>query len=90
MYLVQVMHLINLRGNVDIVIITSPQCGDIKNYLYRLSNIKYLNNKIVLYTIYCKSTTEEKLLDNKDIDKNHVIVEKDNFSENNFDFSVAD
>ena len=79
-----------LRGNVDIVIITSPQCGDIKNYLYRLSNIRYLNNKIVLYTIYCKSTTEEKLLDNKDIDKNHVIVEKDNFSENNFDFSVAD
>lgn len=77
-----------LNINVDIIIITSPQCELIKNYLYRLSDI-HIPNIIKLYTLYCVGTTEEKLLNERKLDKNHTIIENNDLDENNFDFVVA-
>lgn len=79
--------------DVDIIIITSPQCESIKSYMYRLSDINFRSNNIQLYNIYCKNTMEEKLLDNKTLADNHMIInncEKPVVSENNSDFIIVD
>lgn len=79
--------------DVDIIIITSTQCEEIKTYLYRLCNIYVPNNKITLYTIYVNNSVEEKKLEEKTQNKNHVIVKNAKNSthdENNFDFVIAD
>ena len=57
--------------NIDIVIITSPQCEEIKSYIYRLDNLRFNDNTIHLYNIYCKNSTEEKLLDGQILSSNH-------------------
>lgn len=74
---------------VDIIIITSPQCEILRTYLYRLSNLHVPTN-IRLYTIYCIGTIEERILKDRKLDKNHTIIEKNDLGENNFDFVVAD
>lgn len=82
-----------LTVDVDIVIITSPQCESIKSYMYRLSGLGYREGKIALYTIYCKNSMEEKLLDNKELANIHTIInkcEKSVISEENSDFVVVD
>lgn len=63
-----------LNIDVDIIIITSPLCEDIKSYLYRLSKINF-NTPIILYTLYCKNTLEEKQLENKSMDSNHKLMD---------------
>lgn len=83
----------SLNIDVDIVIITSPICEDIKSYLYRLTKVNYINETIKLYTIFCKSTLEHKRLLEREPSINHQIVNKDenmDISENNFDFVIAD
>ena len=83
----------SLNIDVDIIIITSPLCEDIKSYLYRLTKVNYRGDTIKLYTIFCKSTLEHKQLLAKEMASNHVIVNKDeniDISENNFDFVIAD
>lgn len=83
----------NLNIDVDVVIITSPLCEDIKSYLYRLSKINYRGDTIKLYTLFCKSTVEHKQLLEKEISSNHIIVNKDeniDIFENNFDLVIAD
>ena len=65
-----------LNIDVDIIIITSPLCEDIKSYLYRLSKINF-NTPIILYTLYCKNTLEEKQLENKSMDSNHKLISVD-------------
>ena len=83
----------DLNIEVDIIIITSPLCEDIKSYLYRLSKVSYRGDVIKLYTLFCKSTMEHKQLLNKEVQLNHTIVNKDenmDISENNFDFVIAD
>jgi hypothetical protein len=83
----------NLNIDVDIIIITSPLCEDIKSYLYRLTKVNYRGGSIKLYTIFCKSTLEHKQLLEKEVSINHVIVNKDeniDISKNNFDFVIAD
>lgn len=83
----------DLNIDVDIIIITSPLCEDIKSYLYRLSKVNYIGASIKLYTIFCKFTIEHKQLLNKEMSVNHVIVNKDeniDISENNFGFVIAD
>lgn len=83
----------NLSIDVDIIIITSPLCNDIRDYLYRLTKVNYIGDCIKLYTIFCKATIEQKQLLNKEVSINHVIVNKDEnlgISENNFDFVVGD
>ena len=83
----------NLNIAIDIIIITSPQCEDIKSYMYRLSNVGYNNNKIKLYNIYIKNTLEQSKLENKPKAHIHTIVnncENSVVSENNSDFIVVD
>lgn len=84
----------SLCVNIDIVIITSPQCEDIKSYLYRLDNVKFTNNNTIrLYNIYCKNTMEEKTLDNRVVTPNHKVIhdaEKIVVEEDNSDFIVVD
>ena len=83
----------SLNINVDIIIITSPICEDIKSYLYRLTKVNYTGDVIKLYTIFCKSTMEHKRLLEREPSSNHKIVNKDenmDISENNFDFVIAD
>ena len=83
----------DLSIDVDIIIITSTQCESIKSYMYRLSNVNFNSGKILLYTIYCKNTSEERLLDNRDLAENHKIVinnKNSNIEENNSDFIVVD
>ena len=79
--------------DIDIIIITSPQCEDIKSYMYRLSNVAFKANIIHLYNIYCKNTMEEKLLDSNTYADNHTIIndcEKSVITENDSDFVVVD
>lgn len=83
----------DLAITVDIVIITSPLCEDIKSYIYRLSNVSFTDNKIKLYSLFCKNTIEEKELRNKENGENHVILNKCEYeamTENNFSFVVGD
>ena len=82
-----------LNIDVDIIIITSPLCENIKSYLYRLTKVNYRGDVIKLYTIFCKSTMEHKQILEKEVSVNHQIVNKDenmDISENNFDFVIAD
>lgn len=79
----------DLNIDIDVIIITSPMCEDIKSYIYRLSKVYFRSKKIDLYTIYCKNTNEQKIVEKKSLLDNHSI--KNSFSaENNFDFAIDD
>ena len=83
----------DLCVDVDIIIITSSQCESIKSYMYRLSNIRYKEGCIKLFTLYCKATMEQRLIDNRELANNHRIVnncENDAILENNSDFVIVD
>lgn len=81
-----------LSCNIDILIITSPQCEDLQNYLYRLSNVYFNDNKLKLYNIYVKNSFEETRLNSKITLNNQTIINKqeNNLIENNCDFIVVD
>ena len=82
-----------LTIDVDIIIITSPQCESIKSYIYRMSNLSFRSDNITLYSLYCKNSMEERLLENKEQANNHTIVnncEKCVVSEENSDFIIVD
>lgn len=79
----------SLSGVIDGIILTSPMCESISSYIYRMSNLMFRNNKIELFTLYCKDTLEEKLLENKDRAINHNV--KNSFQDEDFsDFIVVD
>lgn len=78
----------DLTVDIDTIIITSPMCEDIKAYMYRLANVRFKQNKLKLFTIYCKNTMEEKLLRDKDNLINHN-VKNITTDENNIDFVVG-
>lgn len=83
----------SLNVDLDIIIITSSQCEDIKSYLYRFDKVRYKNNKLILYTLYCKNSQEEKLLNNRLQADNHTIINKCKkyvINENNSDFVLVD
>lgn len=83
----------DLCVNVDIIIITSSQCESIKSYMYRLSKVGYKGSCIKLYTLYCKNSMEQRLMDNRELANNHRIVnncENDAIIENNSDFVIVD
>lgn len=75
--------------HADIIIITSPLCESLRNYIYRLDNL-WFNDKIILYTLYVTNSLEEKQLNSRKTDENHVIVNKYDENENNCDFVIAD
>lgn len=79
----------DLDIDVDIIIITSPMCEDISSYIYRLSNINFRSNKIELYSLYCRNTTEQRLIENKALANNHNVKNSSN-DENYSDFVVVD
>ena len=78
-----------LNIDVDIIIITSPLCEDIKSYMYRLSKIYFRSRLIKLYSLYCRNTSEQKMIERKSLSDNHNV--KNSFAnENNSDFIVDD
>lgn len=79
----------DLNIDVDIIIITSPMCEDIKSYIYRLSKVYFNNNKIELYSLYCKNTMEQKIIEQKSLESKHN-VKNSAFDENISDFIIAD
>lgn len=79
--------------NISTVIITSPLCASIEEYIYRLSNLSYPDGKIKLYSLYVKNSMELSRLQNKPISETHAIVkncETEVITENNYDFIVVD
>lgn len=79
----------DLAIDVDIVIITSPMCEDIKSYMYRLSKIYFRSQSISLYSLYCKNTVEQKMIERKEIKDNHN-VKNSNANDIYSDFIVVD
>lgn len=78
--------------NVDIIIITSPLCEEIENYLYRMTNLRF-NEKLTLYSLYIKNSLEEQKLNNKQVSEKHKIINKSENNiivENNSDFVIVD
>ena len=83
----------SLCVDVDVIIITSPLCEDIKSYLYRLADVNIRAEKIKLFSIFCKNTIEQVRLFNKPMKDTHEIVNKSEFSanaENKSDFILVD
>ena len=79
----------DLAIDVDVVIITSPMCEDIKSYMYRLSKIYFRSNHIDLYSLYCRNTAEQNIIERKQLAINHNV--KNSFAdENNSDFIIVD
>lgn len=79
----------DLNIDIDLIIITSPMCESIKSYIYRLTKCNFNNSGLKLYSLYCKNTQEEKLIQNKELLANHNV--KNSISdENNCDFIVID
>lgn len=70
----------SLDVNIDLVIITSPLCDTIESYFYRLSKVHF-SNEVLLYTLFYKSTLEEKKLEDRSVPANHTII-------NDFDRNV--
>ena len=54
-----------LSIDVDIVIITSPLCNNLKDYRYRLDKVNLNQSDLKLFTLYIKGTNEQKLIDGK-------------------------
>lgn len=80
----------DLSIDIDILIITSPMCLEIKDYLYRLDKLNIRNGKLIVYSIYCKNTVEEQRLKVKSQSSNHTKQNIANDDENNFDFVIDD
>jgi len=79
----------DLAIDIDIIIITSPICGDITNYRYRLDKCVFHNN-LKLFMIYMLNTLEAKTLQSKSNGDNKVITENFGCDENYSDFSIVD
>lgn len=83
----------SLYIHTNIIIITSPQCESIANYMYRLTQVHYINNKLKLFSIYVKNSVEQSKLENKEKALVHTIVKNCEKSVNfdiNSDFMIAD
>ena len=70
----------SLDVDIDLVIITSPLCDTIESYFYRLSKVHF-SNEVLLYTLFYRSTLEEKKLEDRTVPANHTII-------NDFDRNV--
>lgn len=82
----------DLAVNIDVVIITSPLCDTIETYLYRLSKVEFAK-EVQLYTLYYKSSLEEKKLDERIVPPTHTILNKAEIevkSDNNYDYCIVD
>ena len=59
--------------DVDIVIITSPLCNTIEEYLYRLDKVKF-NSPIKLYTLYVTNSLEQRQLEDRKLPVSHILL----------------
>ena len=64
----------SLNIDVDIVIITSPECETIEDYFYRLSNVRFSENGLKLFSIFVKNSSEEKKQLNRPLSETHIVV----------------
>lgn len=73
----------------SVVIITSPMCKTLREYLYRLKGLKIgqIGQVLTLYTLYIKNSMEEKLLDNRELLPNQRVVKKCKNGDNLIDIS---
>lgn len=78
----------SLAINVTNIIITSPSCEDIESYLYRLSNVRYPNEKVKLYSIFVKNSLEYAKLKSKLLSNTHKVLNNEEFC--NIDENISD
>ena len=64
----------NLNVDVDIVIITSPECDTIEEYFSRLTNVNFSQNGLKLFSIFVKNSSEEKKQLNRPLSEHHIVV----------------
>lgn len=64
----------NLNIDVDIVIITSPECDTIEEYFNRLSNVNFSHDGLKLFSIFVKNSSEEKKQLNRPLSETHIVV----------------
>ena len=79
-----------LNIDVDIVIITSPECDIIEDYFNRLTNVNFSQNGIKLFSIFVKNSSEEKKQLNRPLSETHVVVNSEkmlNLS-SNYDYNL--
>lgn len=62
-----------LSVTVDTIIITSPLCDTLEEYIYRLSNLRF-GNGIKLYSLFLKDTMEQKRIIERETPETHNIV----------------
>ena len=82
----------SLDIDIDLVIITSPLCDTIESYFYRLSKVHF-SNEVLLYTLFYRSTLEEKKLEDRTIPVNHTIIndfDRNVKVDNNNDYCIVD
>ena len=82
----------DLNIDVDVIIITSPLCENLKAYLYRLAKVTF-NTPIILYSLYCKDTMEEKEINDRSLAENHHIVNANDEivkNDNNYAYTIVD
>ena len=82
----------SLMCRCDVVIITSPFCEELNNYIYRLDNVEFNSEKLKLFTIYVENSIEETKLQQIVTPSNYTIIENKNSlsDEKNLDFIIAD
>lgn len=76
----------SLVGDVRYVIITSPSCMTMEGYMYRLPYLRYPNNKVILYNMYCVDTQEQKQILKENETKFHTIVKNTEQVDDNGNF----
>ena len=82
----------SLDVDIDLVIITSPLCDTIESYFYRLSKVHF-SNEVLLYTLFYRSTLEEKKLEDRTVPANHTIIndfDRNVKVDNNNDYCIVD
>lgn len=62
-----------LAVDVDIVIITSPLCNNIEDYIYRLDKVNF-NSPIKLFTLYISNTLEQRHLQERRLPVSHILL----------------
>lgn len=83
----------DLQVSVDVIIITSTQCKQVEEYIYRLSDVMFNSSCLFVYTLYIKNSLEEIKARDRNESKTHKLVNKceDNaVPENNFNFIIEE
>lgn len=62
-----------LKTACDIVIFTSPICGNIIDTKYRFNNVNF-GNPTIVYRIYCNNTIEQEMLNKEKVKPNITII----------------